>query len=111
MLTEAGGAHDGRTYDVTGPAAVTLGETAAVLTEFAGRPISYVPETLEEARASRAPSGAEPWEIAGWVTSYAAIAGGEMAVVSDVVERLAGHRPLDLRTWLANHPEALPKSS
>lgn len=111
VLTEAGGAHDGRTYDVTGPAAVTLGETAAVLAELAGRPIAYVPETLAEARASRAPSGAEPWEVEGWVTSYAAIAGGEMALVSDVVERVAGHRPLDLRTWLANHPETLPKSS
>lgn len=110
VLSEAGGAHDGRTYDLTGPAAVTLGETAAVLSELAGRPIAYVPETLEEARGSRAPSGAEAWEIEGWVTSYAAIADGELGVVSDAVERVAGHPPRSLREWLAAHPEAVPEN-
>lgn len=106
VLTEPGGVHDGRVYDVTGPAAITLGETVAVLSEVTGRPVAYLPETLEEARASRAPSGAEAWEIEGWVTSYAAIATGEMAVVADTVERVAGHRPHGLRGWLARHPES-----
>jgi len=43
--------------------------------------------------APRAPSGALDWEIEGWVTSYAAIAAGEMDVVSDTVTRLTGHEP------------------
>src|SRR3954447_4292505 len=65
--------HDGQTYDVTGPEAFTIEEAAAELSRATGRAITYERETLEEARASRAGSGAEAWEIEGWVTSYAAI--------------------------------------
>jgi NAD(P)H dehydrogenase (quinone) len=95
-----GEGHDGRTYDMTGPEALTMAETAAILGRVTGRPISYLEETLKEARASRAPTGAPDWEIVGWVTSYAAIASGEMDVVSDNVERLTGHPPWALEPFL-----------
>jgi NAD(P)H dehydrogenase (quinone) len=91
----AGGAHDGRRYDLTGPQALTMAEIAARLGA------SYVEETLEEARKSRAPTGAPAWEIEGWVTSYAAIATGEMDVVTDAVRQLAGHEPMTLEGFLA----------
>ena len=68
--------HEGRTYEVTGREAFTLAEAAEIIARHTGREIRYVEETLEEARASRAPSGAPDWEIEGWVTSYAAIADG-----------------------------------
>jgi NAD(P)H dehydrogenase (quinone) len=100
-----GSSHDGQTYDMTGPQALTLGETAEILGRVSGRAVSYHEETMEEARASRAPTGAPDWEIEGWVTSYAAIATGEMDVVSDTVERLAGHPPQALEPFLRAHPE------
>ncbi|HEY0187832.1 MAG TPA: NAD(P)H-binding protein, partial [Cellulomonas sp.] len=75
LLDEHAHTHDGRVYDVTGPAAYTLTEAAEVLSRATGRTITYVPETLDEAYASRASFGAEPWEVDGWVSSYAAIAG------------------------------------
>ena len=68
--------------------------------------MSYVAETIEEARESRAPSGAPDWEIEGWVTTYAAIAVGELDVVSDSVARLAGHPPRSLADFLREHPES-----
>ncbi len=102
-----GDGHDGRTYDVTGPEAMTLAEAAERIARAAGRPISYIEETLEEARESRRPTGAPDWEIEGWVTSYAAIATGEMDVVSDAVATIAGHPPQGLDAFLAAHPEAL----
>jgi uncharacterized protein YbjT (DUF2867 family) len=98
---------DEHSYDLTGPTALTMREVAAGLAEASGRPISYHPETLNEAYASRASSGAEPWEVTGWVSSYAAIAAGELDVVSDAVGRLAGHPPLGLAEYLHRHPEAL----
>jgi uncharacterized protein YbjT (DUF2867 family) len=97
LTTEA---HDGQAYDVTGPEAFTMAEAAAELSRAWGRPITYEAETLEEARASRASSGAEAWEIEGWVTSYAAIANGDLERVSDTVERIAGHRPRSLAELL-----------
>jgi NAD(P)H dehydrogenase (quinone) len=104
VLTEDG--HEGRAYDVTGPEAFTLAEAAAELSRVAGRKVRFEDETLEEARASRAPSGAPDWMIEGWVTTYAAIATGELDVVSDSVERLAGHPPRSLADFLRENPGA-----
>ena len=98
--------HAGSTYDVTGPAALSLDEAAAVLSKAVGREVVYERETLEQARESRRPSGAPDWEIEGWVTSYAAIAGGVLEPVSDTVERIAGHPPRSLADVLREHPES-----
>ena len=99
--------HDGRTYDLTGPEALTLDEAAAVLSGAAGREIAYEPETLEQARESRRPSGAPDWEIEGWVTSYAALAAGDLEPPSDAVERILGRPPRSLADVLREHPESL----
>ncbi|ADB31515.1 NmrA family protein [Kribbella flavida DSM 17836] len=94
-------AHAGATYDLTGPTAFTLTEAAAALSEVWGRTIRYEPETLDEAYRSRERYGAPAWEVAGWVTSYAAIAGGELATVSTAVEDLTGRPPTGLHDYLA----------
>ena len=88
--------HEGRAYEVTGREAFTLAEAAEILTRHTGREVRYVEETIEEARASRAPSGAPDWEIEGWVTTYTSIAAGELDVVTDTVARVAGHEPQTL---------------
>ncbi len=87
-------------YDVTGPALVTMDNVARTLSETRSEPVVFVNETLEEAYASRAHYGATAFEVQGWVTSYYAIACGELEVVSDTVERLAGHAPVSLRAFL-----------
>ena len=95
-----GDGHEGRTYEVTGPRAITLGEMAAELSRAEGREIRYENETVEEAWASRSGFGAPDWEVEGWITSYTAIAAGQLDLVTDDVERLAGSRPTDLTDWL-----------
>jgi len=84
-------AHAGRTYDLTGPAAVSLGEVAATLSMLTGRIISYRPETVEEADASRAHYGAPDWQVDAWVSTYTAIADGSMGTVSSAIPDLTGH--------------------
>ncbi|MFH5821509.1 SDR family oxidoreductase [Georgenia sp. AZ-5] len=83
--------HEGRVYDLTGPEELTLTEVAAGLTAHLGREVRYVEETLEEAYASRAHYGAPDWEVEAWVSTYTAIAAGEMAGVSPAVPILTGH--------------------
>ncbi len=104
VLTSDG--HAGQTYDLTGPAARSLAETAALLSEISGREIRYVEETLEQAYASRAGLGAPPFEVDGWVTSYVAIAKGEMDVVSDAVQNITGRPAQGLRDFLVAHPDS-----
>jgi NAD(P)H dehydrogenase (quinone) len=102
----AGDGHDGATYEMTGPESLTMYEAAEQVAQAAGRPVTYVPETLEEARASRAPSGAPDWEIEGWVTSYASIAAGELERISPDVERLTGRAPISLAQFLRDNPDS-----
>lgn len=104
--TEGDTRHDGVTYDLTGPEAFTLAEAAEELSRATGRTVTYHPETREEAYASRAQYGAEEWEVAGWVTSYEAIAAGEMALVSDAVTVLTGHPGKSLATYLSENPDS-----
>jgi NAD(P)H dehydrogenase (quinone) len=101
-----GGGHDGRTYDMTGPEAFSLAEAAEELSRVAGRPIGYHAETMEEAYASRAHYGAPDWEVAGWVTTYAAIANGDLEAVSGDVAAVAGHPPVGLAEFLRDNPDS-----
>ena len=87
------GRHDGMTYDLTGREALSFADFAAALTRLTGRDVTYHPETLEEAYASRAVYGAPEWQVEAWVSTYTAIAAGELAAISDDVERLTGHPP------------------
>lgn len=99
-----GDGHDGATYDLTGPEALSFAEIAAALSRASGREVVYRPETRDEAYASRAAHQAPDWELDGWVTSYEAVATGEMADVSDDVRVLTGHPPQAFADYLAAHP-------
>lgn len=99
-------------YAVTGPAALTVAETVALLSEVTGREIRYVAEGLDEARASRrAAYDAEPFEIEGWISTYAAIEAGELDPVSDTVERFTGRPATSAAEWLRSHPDSYAKLS
>ena len=100
------GAHDGETYDVTGPESLSLEQVADAFGSVTGRPITYVNETLEEAWASRRTYGAADWQIEAWVSTYLQIAAGELDVVSDTVPRITGHPAQSLQEFLVSHPES-----
>ena len=103
-LTTSG--HDGASYDITGAQVFTLAEAAAEFSRATGLPASYRPETLEEARASRARFNPTDWELEAWVSTYMAIATGEMSVVSHTVQALTGHAPQAFADYLRQHPES-----
>jgi NAD(P)H dehydrogenase (quinone) len=106
VLAEGGEEHDGKTYDLTGPEAHTLTWAAEQLSGATGREIRFANEGVQAAYASRAHLDAPDFEVDGWVTSYAAIATGELDVVSEAVPRIAGHRAQDLPGWLQANPQA-----
>jgi NAD(P)H dehydrogenase (quinone) len=95
------GQHAGRTYDLTGPEALTLTVAATILSAATGRAITYHAETIDEAYASRASYGAPPWQVDAWVSTYTAIAAGELARLSNDVARLTGHQPRSLQDILS----------
>ncbi|MFE7840077.1 SDR family oxidoreductase [Streptomyces sp. NPDC057474] len=101
-------AHAGTTYDLTGPESLTLDEAAAILSEQLGRPVRYQPETIEEAYASRASYNAPQWQLDAWVSTYTAIATGELDGVSGAVPDLTGHPARSLTDVLRTTTRTLP---
>jgi len=104
VLTTDG--HDGASYEITGAQALTLTQAAEEFSHATGIPAYYRPETIEEAKASRAKFNPTDWELEAWVSTYVAIATGEMSVVSHSVEALTGHAPQTLADYLHKHPES-----
>ena len=98
------GDHDAKTYDLTGPAAFSLAEAAALMADVTGTPIRFEDESDEQAYASRAGLGAPDWEVRGWVTSYQAIRDGSLDVVSPAVLELTGRAPTSLAGHLRSNP-------
>jgi uncharacterized protein YbjT (DUF2867 family) len=92
--------HAGRTYDLTGPEAISFAEAAALITELTGRRVGYLNETIEEAYASRAVYQAPDWQVDAWVSTYTAVAAGELAAVSPDVPELTGHPATSLAELL-----------
>jgi uncharacterized protein YbjT (DUF2867 family) len=93
--------HLGKTYDLTGPEDLSLARAAEILTAGTGRAVTFHNETTEEAYASRASYGAPPWQLDAWVSTYTAIAAGDMAGPTSAVHELTGREPLGLDQFLA----------
>jgi NAD(P)H dehydrogenase (quinone) len=129
VLTESG--HEGKVYDITGPEALTMTETAERLSFATGRRIIYQMQTPHEARTTRTTSrldrfeaerrtltgsGLSDYEVEVMVTHFLQIATGELANISDSVPQLTGHKAQSLADYLQQHPESYrylhsPKSS
>jgi uncharacterized protein YbjT (DUF2867 family) len=91
-------------YDLTGPEALTLGEVAEILTGATGTAYTYHDETLAEAYASRVAYDAPTWQVDAWVSTYTAIAAGELSEVSTVIEEITGHPATSLAELLGTRP-------
>ncbi len=87
--------HHNRSYTLTGNEALTFADIAAVLTEITGKPHRYHNETVAEAYVSRARDypTTPAWQIEAWVSTYTAIAQGELAAVSADLPQLLGRAP------------------
>ncbi|MET9924140.1 MULTISPECIES: NAD(P)H-binding protein [unclassified Streptomyces] len=97
VLTEDG--HDGKTYDLSGPRALTFAEATRTIAEAAGRPIRYEELT---AAAYRAELLAEGWPEAAADALNAMFAlhrAGHTAEVTDGVQQVLGRAPAGLEPW------------
>jgi uncharacterized protein YbjT (DUF2867 family) len=102
LLDEDPKRHAFRTYHLTGPEALSLDEVASVLSTAARRPVRYVPQTVDQARALfyRSTAG----EVEDWISQCQAIGAGVLATVSPDVRHLAGRAARSLATWLDDYP-------
>lgn len=103
VLTQAG--HEGATYTLTGPAAVTHAEMAAVLGAALGRGITFTdvpPAAFAESLHGVLP----PWQAEGLLEDYAHYRRGEAAMVSTAVAEVTGHPAIDFAQFARDYAPA-----
>ncbi|MCI3227184.1 SDR family oxidoreductase [Streptomyces sp. NP-1717] len=103
-LTEDG--HTGRTYELSGPRAVTLTEAAATISTAAGREIRYVPVSVAEYVADLVHQGLPPADAEAFADVVAPLREGRDAYVSDGVQRALGRAPRSFAQFATATAEA-----
>lgn len=93
------------TWELTGPAALTLHEVAERIGEAAGRPVRYVDLAPDELGALLSDEGVPAPVVPVLVQLFARLAHPDSATLTDHVERLAGRRPSDLAGFAAAHAD------
>jgi uncharacterized protein YbjT (DUF2867 family) len=97
-LTEDG--HVGQLYEVTGPRLVTWADAVAEIARAAGRPVRYLPVSLEE-YASLLNDNQVPAELVKMLTDvFAEVLDGHNAYLTDGVQRALGRRPNDFSDYV-----------
>jgi uncharacterized protein YbjT (DUF2867 family) len=93
VLTNPG--HDGKSYDVTGPEALSYDDVASKLSSTLGRRVEYVDVPDAAARSALAGAGLNDWLVDSLVSLFAQYrrsgTDGYAAQVSDTVQQLTGN--------------------
>jgi uncharacterized protein YbjT (DUF2867 family) len=100
LLTDG---HDGRTYVISGPEAVTYAGVAQDLSVATGRAISFVDVPDEAAHSALVESGAPEWFADSLVLLYGLLRDGLAAHPTDGVRTLTGHRPRTFAEFAGEH--------
>ena len=96
-----------RIFDVTGPAAVTQDEVAALAGELAGRKIQHIDLSPDDLRQGLTAAGMPPFLVDALAGFDAAAAQGYHAIVTPTVKDLTGRAPMSVRAFLTAHRGAL----
>jgi uncharacterized protein YbjT (DUF2867 family) len=96
-LSEPG--HEGELYELSGPRAITFREAVDTIAAASGRPVRFVPATLDQYRAALTAAG-ESEEIVGFLTYlFTEVLDGRNANPTDGVQRALGREPGDFADY------------
>lgn len=101
-----GEGHEGKTYVVTGPEALSYGEVAEKLTAATGRPVRYVSVTPEQFRAGALAAGLPEWLADALGLLNENFAAGKWSQVTNVVREVGGREPTTFDRFARDHAGA-----
>ena len=101
VLTGAG--HDGKTYPLTGPEALTMAEVAAKLSAATGRMIRYVNVAPEDAKRAQRAAGLPPYTVDALAELFAERRKGKEAQVWPTINMVFGQRATPFEEFAARN--------
>ena len=99
-ILENPGKWENQTLNMTGPEELSMAEIVKTVSEYFGKEIKYIEETVEEAYESRKIWKAEQWEYDSWVSTYTAISENEQSGISNDIEKVLGRKATSLVEYL-----------
>jgi uncharacterized protein YbjT (DUF2867 family) len=99
VLTTDG--HEGATYVLTGPEALSYADVAARFAAVFAWQVQYIDLPAEQARELWRARGLDPWEADGAIERFDWIRQGGADTVTDTVRELTGADPRPLHEWLS----------
>jgi uncharacterized protein YbjT (DUF2867 family) len=88
--------HAGRTYELTGPAAITFGDVAAALADATGHPVRSVDLTEEQARPRFEGAGLPDWLVTHLAGVFGVIRAGGFEHATGHVQAITGRPARDI---------------
>jgi uncharacterized protein YbjT (DUF2867 family) len=95
-----GGEHDGKTYELNGPEALTCAEVAEKISRHAGIAARYVDIPMEALRKAMLDQGMPEWQVTALLELQEYYTSGKGGAVDGVLERLLGRRPITMDQFL-----------
>jgi uncharacterized protein YbjT (DUF2867 family) len=105
VLTEKG--HDGKAYELTGPAPLTYGQIAEILSRVLGRTIRYVPISPEQYKQAAVAAGTPAGYADALVDLYRYYMEGRAVVVTPAVRQIAGRDAIPFEQFAKDHADKL----
>lgn len=105
-----GNGHEGQTYEITGPEALSFEDVADCLSSALDQKIRYVRTSFEESCEHMIESGMEEWLAAAVTQTYRLMSEGGAAHLTDVVSRLTGSEPISFSEFAHDHAEVFKGS-
>jgi uncharacterized protein YbjT (DUF2867 family) len=103
-LTDEG--HEGETYVLTGPEALSYTDVAAKLSEATGRPVAYVAITPEQFREGALAQGLPEWLVSALERLNELAVSGDAEEVTEDVRRVGGREPKTFDEFARDHAQA-----
>ena len=103
VLTEDG--HRGQGYALTGPAALSFGEAAAIISKASGKDVKYVSVTESDARGALTKAGLQPPQVEFMLGLFSVIRQGWSAPVTSAVKDVTGRDPISLERFAKDYAD------
>jgi uncharacterized protein YbjT (DUF2867 family) len=98
-----GGEHDGKTYELNGPEALTCADVAEKISKQAGLPAQYVDISVDAQRKGMLDQGMPEWQVTALLDLQEYYRAGHGAAVDDLLLRLLGRNPMCMDQFLTEY--------
>jgi len=85
--------HEGKTYEITGPEAISYSEAADVFSEVLGKPVKFIETPLSTTRENLLKGEWPEWMVDDVISLYRFFREGHATEVTDTVETLIERKP------------------